>query len=160
MSPRIRLRLLDPKAEPAPSVAAVRARLGGRLLGAPHQDCGALVLFDGRPDELGPAVLLFVEASEAHVWLGAGLVRTLPEARLRPFEGEPPPAAARVAHDARAFAALGEGDRVSFSGTEGGPLESGVIVEKCRHGALVERPDGVVVGVGFRRLRRAPLALH
>ena len=36
--------------------------------------------------------------------------------------------------------------------TEGGAVEHGTLLEKCRWGGLVQRGDGVVVGIGFRRV--------
>jgi hypothetical protein len=57
-----------------------------------------------------------------------------------------------VALDARAFADLREGQRVGYH--HEGRLGEGTLVEKCRFGGLVERGDGTIVGVAFRRFAR------
>jgi hypothetical protein len=58
-----------------------------------------------------------------------------------------------VAKDARAFAELTEGQRVLFH--QDGSVRRGVLVEKCRFGALIETDSGAVVGVAFRRVALA-----
>jgi hypothetical protein len=156
---RVKLRVVAPEAS-TPTIDAVRASLGGRVEGPADSAVGSLCTVEGR--EATPVVVLFAEGDEAHVWVGEGLVRRVNRAWLRTFMGEVLPAIARIAEDIRALARLEDGERVSFlaRGTEPPRVDSGWLVEKCRFGALVERDDGVVVGVGFRRLWRAPTAVH
>lgn len=56
-----------------------------------------------------------------------------------------------IAGDARLFGQIVEGQAVRYA-DEAGALVQGVVIEKCRWGALVRRLDGVVVAVGFRKL--------
>jgi hypothetical protein len=156
---RVKLRVVAPEASSS-SIDAVRSSLGGRVEGPPDPDIGSICTIEGR--DAAPVVVLFAEGDEAHVWVGDGLVRRVHRAWLRPSMGEVAAVLARVATDIRALGALEEGERVSFlaKGTAQARVEAGWLLEKCRFGALVERDDGVVVGVGFRRLWRAPLAIH
>ena len=142
-------RLFLPLATPAspsrlPTVDAVRKRLGGRASTEP----GAGEVVSLRDTRAG--VVLFVRGEQLDVWLEGDVVHRVRRADTGPT-GE---GAARdllaVARDARAFAELREGQRVGF--LHEGALAEGALVEKCRFGALVERADGTVVGVGFRRL--------
>jgi len=56
--------------------------------------------------------------------------------------------------EVRLFATLKEGQRVRFAEKDGsaGELSVGMLVEKCRYGALVAKDDGRILAVGFRRL--------
>jgi hypothetical protein len=60
------------------------------------------------------------------------------------------PSFQRIAESARVFEALVEGQQVRFM-TENHIYE-GILVEKCRFGALVERSDGKIIGLGFQRV--------
>jgi hypothetical protein len=82
------------------------------------------------------------------------MVRRVRRTDTRPVAGAIPPDLLAVAADARAFAGLREGQRVGFR--DEGRAGEGALVEKCRFGALVERGDGSLVGVGFRRLHGPP----
>ncbi|RYE87468.1 MAG: hypothetical protein EOO75_14445 [Myxococcales bacterium] len=98
-------------------------------------------------------VVLHADASDIHVWVGAGLVRRAPRAQLGAFGGEVPADLVAVSRDVAQFAALVEGQAVRFlQRAPAGAVDHGRLVEKCRFGALVERADGSLVGVGFRRL--------
>ncbi len=112
---------------------------------------GAIVaLDDGRMRKLG--VVIFARDEEAFVFTGAGVVRKTRRDSVRTLnQEEAPPELLEVAERARAFGELAEGERVRFDeGSRGG----GMLVEKCRFGAIVARADGSFVGVGFRRIWR------
>jgi hypothetical protein len=130
-----------------PTVDAVRKRLGGRA--STETRAGELVTLGA--DGEGPAgVILYARGDEICVWTDAGVVRRVPSSRVSPVRGGSPKALESVARDARVFAALLEGDRVRYEEDKG--TGEGTLVEKCRFGALVQRPDGTILGIGFRRL--------
>ncbi|WP_437970242.1 hypothetical protein WMF04_13485 [Sorangium sp. So ce260] len=154
-----------------PTVDAVRERLGGRASTEPG--AGELVLLTTATGKTLPGVVLFRHGATVDVWVdtpGAsssvqdktkpagsvrpkphqGLVRRARPADIAALRAPAPESLVAVAADARVFAALSEGQRIRFQ--EGGELAEGTLVEKCRFGALVQRDDGIIVGVGFRRL--------
>lgn len=134
-----------------PTADAVRRRLGGRA--ATEEGAGEVVSFrDDRGFER-TGVVLFARGSALDVWVEGDLVRRLRREGTRPADGAVSPTIHEASGDARAFAALREGQRVRFEHADG-PGE-GVLVEKCRFGGLVERDDRSLLGVGFRRLRGA-----
>jgi hypothetical protein len=133
-----------PEGAAPPTMAALRARLGGRLEGPASPDAGRPVTVGG---EVG--VLLARDERGCDVWLGDGRVRRAADVFVLP--GPPPSGLAPAALAARRFADLREGERVSFVAPDG-RLEQGLLFEKCRFGALVARDDGSVLGVGFQRL--------
>jgi hypothetical protein len=136
--------------DPAPTIDVVRRKLGGR--DATDAGAGEIVALEGASGERA-GVVLFARGDELHVWMEDGFVHKVQRAAARALgEGERslPAAIAAVARDVRAFLALGEGQRVRFL-HDGGTGE-GSLLEKCRFGGLVERADGAVLGVGFRRL--------
>ncbi|HEU4536083.1 MAG TPA: hypothetical protein VFS00_18290 [Polyangiaceae bacterium] len=137
-------------AEGAPTMAALRARLGGRLEGPPAPEAGRPVSVGG---QLG--VVLSRDEGGCDVWLGGNRVRRAAAAAVVPLPGPPPSDLAAAAQAARRFADLREGERVSFAAPDGA-REEGLLFEKCRFGALVARDDGSVLGVGFQRLWPAP----
>lgn len=145
-----------------PTIDAMRTRLGGRLAppprdGAPARAQAGDVVRTG--DDVAPKVGVVLAADEQSVDVFAGgTVRRTRGAEVRPWLGEIAPELAQVAARARAFGALDEGAPVQFvrSDAEGALPELGVLVEKCRWGALVRRGDGVVLGVGFQRLAPIP----
>ncbi|HSN98099.1 MAG TPA: hypothetical protein VLS89_07360 [Candidatus Nanopelagicales bacterium] len=142
-----------------PTVDEVRKRLGGRASTGPG--AGELVtLTTPGGDEL-PGVVLFSSADDIDIWveqpgaavaaaLGAGVVRRARRADVTPLRAPSSKDLDAVAADARVFGALREGQRIHYA-VDGG-LSEGTLVEKCRYGALVERDDGSLLGVGFRRL--------
>jgi hypothetical protein len=141
-----------PVAGPPPSLDAVRRRLGGRA--ATDAGAGDLVRVElAGTEKVG--VVLFALGDEVQVWLDTGLPRGLVKRTRReltlPHEGPPPSELASVADDARVFGSLREGERVRYQPAPG-TFGEGTLVEKCRFGGLLVRDDGVVVGVGFRRL--------
>jgi len=130
-----------------PSVDTARARLGGRIPSdavlLPAFPPGTIV----RVRDLS-GVVVFASTSEANVLVDASSIRRVAPAELAP--GTDPELEA-LAADARVFGTLAEGQSVRYKADRGDLIE-GRVVEKCRWGALVERPDGVVVAVGFRKL--------
>jgi hypothetical protein len=143
-----RLGLMMSLGAEAPSVEAIRKRLGGRDASEPG--VGRVVTFDtGVGARHG--VVLFARAEHLEVYVDAGVVRSVPRAAAHDADTDAlTEELCAVALDARAFAEMEEGQQVVFT-TEHGPAE-GVLAEKCRFGAIVARPDGRAVGVGFRRL--------
>ena len=149
MAKRLFLPLSPARTDERPAVDAVRKRLGGRA--ATEEGAGEVVSFrDDRGFER-TGVVLFARGAEIDVWCEGDLVRRLRREEARAADGALDAKVFEVSRDARAFAALGEGDRVRFQHTQG-PGE-GRLVEKCRFGGLVERADGSLLGVGFRRLQ-------
>jgi hypothetical protein len=167
--------LATPSPGEKPTVDAVRRRLGGRA--TTEAGAGELVTLTTREGGELRGVILFARGEDVDVWIERG--GSPPPARLPWVLGAAPPGAPAtsprsgvvhrtrradvaplrapaskdldaVAGDARAFAGLREGERIRFQ-TEGG-LAEGLLIEKCRFGALVQRDDGTVVGVGFRRV--------
>jgi hypothetical protein len=132
-----------------PTVDAMRTRLGGRARSEPG--IGRLVYVE-RSAHGATGVVLFVAADHCDVWIGENRVLRVRGATPPPLEGAPDAAMIAVAADAEHFAAMEEGSFVTYS-TPGQSDRDGTLVEKCRYGALVLRPDGGIVGVGFRALR-------
>lgn len=131
-----------------PTVDAARKKLGGRA--STEAGAGDVVAF---ADERGLArvgVVLFVRGEDLDVWIDGGLVRRVRRRETRSPDGAVPPALAAIAIDARRFADLAEGQRVLYRHEEA--VGEGALVEKCRFGTLVERADGAVIAVGFRRV--------
>jgi hypothetical protein len=95
-------------------------------------------------------VVLFIHGDDLDVWIDHGLVRRTRRASTRPARGPVSKELSGVAGDARVFGGLMEGQRVRYQHEAG--FAEGLLVEKCRFGALLERDDGVLVGVGFRRI--------
>lgn len=158
-------------ASATPTVDAVRERLGGRASTEPG--VGELVLLTTAAGEALPGVVLYRHGTTVDVWIdtttttsstqdearssaraqavtGRGVVRRARPANLAPLRAGAPDSLVAVAADARVFAALSEGQRIRFQ--DGGDLAEGTLVEKCRFGGLVQRDDGTLLGVGFRRL--------
>ncbi|MCU0684613.1 MAG: hypothetical protein MUF34_20600 [Polyangiaceae bacterium] len=147
---RRKLPLLGGAEGAPPTMAILRARLGGRLEGPPTPEAGRPVSVGG---ELG--VLLSRDEGGCDVWLGGNRVKRAASASVFALPGPPPSDLAAAAQAARRFADLREGERVSFVASDG-QLEPGLLFEKCRFGALVARDDGSVLGVGFQRLWPVP----
>jgi len=131
-----------------PTVDVIRKRLGGRA--STEAGAGDAVTFvtDGGVRLSG--VVLFVRGDELDVWVSENIVRRTRRATASPLDAELPRDLVALANDARVFARLAEGEHVRY--LDEGRLDEGTLVEKCRFGGLVERADGVIVGIGFRRL--------
>jgi hypothetical protein len=153
MSRRLFLPLATGAADERPTVDRVRKKLGGRASTEPG--AGEIVVLSTERGERA-GVVLFVRGEELDVWMEGDLVRRVRRGSTRAAGDQVSKDLLAVARDARAFASLAEGQRVGYQ-IEGG-LGEGALVEKCRFGALVERADGTVLGVGFRRLFGRPSA--
>lgn len=147
-----------------PTVDEARAALGGRRAarsgvasggasggaGAEAEREGDGVRFTDARGSAREGVVVCASAAELDVWIGDGRFQRLAAGRASPLplgEGHP---LAEVAADARVFAGLAEGTPVHFV-RRSGEIGEGVLVEKCRYGALVEA-DARIVAVSFRRL--------
>lgn len=127
----------------------MRERLGGRSESEAGR--GEVVRFELAPGMPLVGVVLFVEADNAHVLLDGGTVRRVDRNLLSPAMDGIHEELAALASDVRAFGELNEGDPVRYTDSRGITAE-GVLIEKCRYGALVARPDRAVMGIGFRKL--------
>lgn len=136
-----------------PSPDQMRERLGGRL-SASSPRAGKLVslLSSGGVPQVG--VLLSDAEDGCDVLFERGLVKRTASDAISPHEGEASEELVALASQARVFAGLGEGSQVLVE--QEGERTVGVLVEKCRWGALVELEDRKLLGVGFRRLWPAP----
>lgn len=148
MTRRLFLPLTTGELARSPTVDTVRKRLGGRA----STDAGAGQVLAFRDERGGEriGVVLFVRGDELDVWVQGDLVRRVRRPDTKPADGVVPRELLAVARDAQGFAALREGQRVRYQ--HPGGLGDGALVEKCRFGALVERDDRTVLGIGFRRL--------
>jgi hypothetical protein len=135
-----------------PTTDAVRKRLGGRASTEPGAGEIVALTTEGGTTRVG--VVLFARGEDVDVWTDHGVVRRAKRARCAPCCEEVSKELSQVADDARIFGGMSEGQRVRYQQEAG--LEEGVIVEKCRFGALLRRDDGVILGVGFRRIWPLP----
>lgn len=135
-------------ADARPTVDAVRKRLGGRA--STEHGAGQVVRVPGG----ATGVVLFVHGDDLDVWFTGDVVRRVQRADVGAVDGVVPADVVAVAKDARAFGGLAEGQGVAFQ--QDGGLRQGVLVEKCRFGALVQLATGVVAGVAFRRVVALP----
>jgi hypothetical protein len=137
--------VVDPRGPAAdrPTLEKARRRLGGRA--STDGSAGQTVRFLGE-DVTG--VILFGSDEQCDVLLESGTVRrTKPEL----VAGAPPEERfLRLMAEVRLFGRLREGERVRFE--QDGHAEAGLLVEKCRYGALVAKDDGKILAVGFRRI--------
>jgi hypothetical protein len=129
----------------APTLEGARKRLGGKANRSTQT--GAVVqLIDEARGSYG--IVLYADEHELDVLLGHQLLRkTKPELTL-PAEVDSVDAA--LLADVRVFASLEEGQRVRCAEESG--TSDGLLVEKCRYGALVAKDDGKILAVGFRKL--------
>jgi hypothetical protein len=149
---KVKLRVLDEPELGTRTIVAMRERLGGRAEGLVDPLVGTVVTIRDREPE--PAVVLFADGEHAHVSIRDGIIRRVAREDVAVHGGEASPALAKLAADTKRFAALTEGDRVELLAAEG-RVDRGTLIERCRFGALVERADGVVIAVGFRRIWRS-----
>ena len=98
-----------------------------------------------------PGVVLFAADEELHVLADDSTVRRTTSHDVSAL-ADPPESLLRLAADVRAFAAVNEGERVSYE-TPLGERTEGTLVEKCRYGGLVLAADENVVGLGFRKIK-------
>lgn len=139
--------------EGPPTVDSMRARLGGRVEDAPPAPiiAGTLVSMTTANGTERVGVLLSADLELAHVYLERGIVKRTQTELVRLHKGEAPPDLAAIARQIRIFAALVEGQEVHVE-RRPGHTQSGILREKCRYGALVELPEGKLLGVGFGKL--------
>ena len=140
-------------AQQAPTAGDVRKRLGG--IGQTEAGAGAIVRFVEQPGAGTLGVVVFQKGDEVDVYLGDGWLRRTQKAAVEELEGEAPSSLAPIAADARVFSTLAPGQSVRFQSGDG-ELRTGVLLEKCRFGAIVVRDDQRLVGVGFRKLWPMP----
>lgn len=148
MTKKVNLPVMNAPAKP--SLSAARAQLGGVAHGAPLPPGlapGVVVRFEG-----GVGVVIFASIVEVHVLLDASRMRRFAPDELVVHDGEH--GLGELAADAHIFGLLHDGQPVRYASATGA-LVDGVIVEKCRWGALVQASE-VVVAVGFRKLWPAP----
>lgn len=135
----------------APSIDAAREAMGGRV--CTERGAGAAVIVAMKRGADARGVVVCVSGPSRDVWIGEGrFVRTTVD-RLAAL-AEPGPELDAVADDARRFAALREGQPVQALRRDGTGL-AGVLLEKCRYGALVGQ-GSVVIAVSFRKVIAAP----
>jgi hypothetical protein len=131
----------------------VRKRLGGS--GQSDPGAGIVVRFVDDPGAGTLGVVLFRDGDELHVYLGDGWLRRTTASAVAPLEVAAPDSLAAVASDARVFASLRSGDEVRYQDGSG-ELMAGVLLEKCRYGAIVVNEHKRMIGVGFRKLWPVP----
>lgn len=151
MARRLSLPITDgsPAHSGVPTAADVRQRLGG--VGQTEPGAGVVVRFVEDPGAGTLGVVIYRSGDEVDVYLGDGWLRRTHRGAVEELEGEPPSQLAPIANDARVFSTLVPGQKVRFQAA-GGKLCSGVLLEKCRFGAIVVRDDRRLMGVGFRKL--------
>ncbi len=133
---------------PAPHLDQARRGLGGRY--ADDVDASLIGRFVRADPHEG--VALYADAATVDVLVSAGVVRRMERARVSVMDDvELSPLRRRMADDVRRYAALPTGRRARFT-TETGAEAEGLLLEKCRYGALVALDDGRVVALGFSRL--------
>ncbi|MFT3766049.1 MAG: hypothetical protein QM820_11110 [Minicystis sp.] len=148
MAKKLFLPLAVGATEKRPTVDAVRKRLGGRA--STEDGAGAVVSFRDEREVERTGVVLCIQGDEIFVWMEGDIVRRVRRIEARAADGAISETMLAVARDAQSFATLSEGQRVRYQHESG--LGEGALVEKCRFGALVERHDRTLVGIGFRRL--------
>lgn len=126
----------------------MRKRLGGRA--STEAGAGDAVTFTTPGGVRHVGVVLFVRGDELDVWIDENVVRRTRRSSAAPVDASLPRDLVAIANDARVFGALAEGQRIRY--LDEGRVDEGTLVEKCRFGALVERGDGTIIGLGFRRL--------
>jgi hypothetical protein len=139
-------------AGPKPTVDVIRKRLGGRA--STQSGAGEVISWTRGDGGLRPGVVLFVQGEDLDVWFDHGIVRRIRRSSAAPLHAAPPRDVASIAEDARIFGGLSEGQRVGYH--DGAGTGEAVLVEKCRFGALLQRDDGTIMGVGFRKVWPIP----
>jgi hypothetical protein len=137
-----------------PTVDAARERLGDRI--ATDPDVGQAVRVERALGVRHLGVVIFRKGESVDVWLGAGRVRRLagPDTLSTVDAKELTPSLVVISDTAVLFANLHEGQRVCFEAHDGS-LGEGMLVEKCRYGALVltgEGPSAKIMAIGFSNL--------
>lgn len=133
--------------------AAPHLEQARRSLGGPYaDDVDAAMIGRFVRAEPHEGVVLHADASTVDVMVSAGVVRRVERSRVVALDDvELSPLRRRMAGDVRRFAAMPAGRRARFA-TEGGGEDEGLLIEKCRYGALLALDDGRVVALGFSRM--------
>ena len=143
MARRVLLPISDEKRV---TLARAREKLGGRVRS--HRDCGHLVQVV-RDGERRTGVVVWSDDDRCDVWLERDRILRTTRREVVSAIGSPTDPLLAVAHAAESFGKLREGEAIDVSGQ---PV---MIVEMCRWGALVARPSGAILAMGFQRLGRA-----
>lgn len=134
----------EKESSPTPTLDEARVRLGGRAQTGTRT--GQVMMAGGTA-----VVVIHDGGDELWVWLSEGRVKRVPSSSLVSFSLPPSADLARVAADAVVFGSLREGERVRWMAPDA-ELREGLLVEKCRFGALVAIEGDAIVAVAFRRL--------
>ena len=129
-----------------PTLASMRKRLGGRVAtGAALTTADGVVTVGSIVSIVGIAggegrvgVLLAITDEAVDVYVAEGIVKRTRPDLLEVHRGKVPNELAGASESAAIFGRLNEADAV--------------LVERCRYGALVELPDRLILGVGFRKI--------
>ena len=135
---------------PAPKADTTLESARQRLGGAYAEPIG-VVIGAAFWTERSLGIVVSATAEFVDLWVGAGRVKRARREELRAYAGPLLAPLSEVARDAEAFARLVEGTTVQFRSADG-TLQEGLLLEKCRFGGLVARPDGRILALGFRRL--------
>jgi hypothetical protein len=150
---KLTLPLFDALAKKAPpTLENARKRLGGKA-SARGALLGSVVRIKDNPPAVG--IVLHARDDDLDVLLGPQMVRRTKLELTEPAsDGD---VDAQLLAEVRSFASLTEGQRVSFPEKDG--MSVGLVVEKCRYGALIAKDDGRILAVGFRKLWPLPAVL-
>jgi hypothetical protein len=140
---KLALPLFDTLKRP-PTLENARKRLGGKGVRSTHM--GSVVLIKDEPRATG--IVLHARDADFDVLVGASMVRRTKLEFTEP--GRDDDVDPGLLAEVRLFASLEEGQRVRFADKDG--TADGLLVEKCRYGALVAKDDGKILAVGFRKL--------
>lgn len=138
----------EPQPQQAPHLEQARRRLGGSY--ADDVDPAMIGRFVRSAPHEG--VVLHADEATVDVMVSAGVVRRVARGGVVPVDDVAlSPLRRRMADDVRRFAAMPAGRRARFT-TETGDEAEGLLIEKCRYGALLALDDGRVVALGFSRM--------
>ena len=143
MARRVTLPISDEKRL---SLARAREKLGGRVRS--RRDCGQLVQVV-RGGERRVGVVVWSGDEQCDVWLEPDQLLRTARRDIVAAIGSATDVVLAVAQAAKSFGKLREGETVHVGG------QAVTIVEMCRWGALVARPGGAILAMGFQRLGRA-----
>ncbi len=132
-----------------PTARDVRQRLGGP--GQSEAGAGTVVRFVEDPGAGTLGVIVYKRGDELDVYLGDGWLRRTQASAVTALEVQAPTTLAGIATDALVFYELRQGERVRYLDAQGS-IVSGVLLEKCRYGAIVVTDEKRLVGIGFRKL--------
>jgi hypothetical protein len=129
------------------SLERARTKLGGRS--ASHESAAALIEVR-RGTAVTTGVVVWGDETSCDVLFEDEHMERVRRAETTPASAAPSVHLTSIARSVQRFALVREGDTLHI---DGGSVK---IVEKCRWGALVARPDGRIFALGFRRLGQAP----